>query len=58
MLPMTWLQRYRLQNFLRSSMWLVLLGRMVLALYVAPILRRVDAWTRWTLFGFSPDVVL
>ena len=55
---MTWRQRYRLQNFLRPSMWLVPLGSMVLALSVAPILRRVDVWTRWTLFGFSPDIVL
>src|SRR5712691_2060212 len=55
MIPMTWLQRYRIRNFLQSSMWLVPLGGMVLALGVASILRRVDAWTRWPLFGFGPD---
>jgi uncharacterized membrane protein len=52
---MTWLQRYRLRNFLRSSLWLVPLGSLVLALGIAPLLRQVDAWTRWRVFGFSPD---
>lgn len=52
---MTWLQRYRLRAFLESSLWLVPLGCILLALAVAPVLRALDAGTRWTLLGFTPN---
>jgi uncharacterized membrane protein len=52
---MTWLQRYRLRAFLGSSLWIVPVAGMALALVCAPLLRRLDAATGWTLFGFGPD---
>jgi uncharacterized membrane protein len=52
---MTWLQRYRLRAFLASSLWIVPVAGMALALVFAPLLRRLDSATGWTLFGFGPD---
>ncbi|HET7294351.1 MAG TPA: DUF2254 domain-containing protein [Vicinamibacteria bacterium] len=52
---MTWLQRYRLMAFLTSSLWIVPAFGMAVALAVAPAVRRLDALTHWTLFGFGPD---
>jgi uncharacterized membrane protein len=52
---MTWLQRYRLRAFLASSLWLVPVLGMGLALLAAPLLRRLDAATGWTLFGFGAE---
>jgi uncharacterized membrane protein len=52
---LTWLQRYRLRAFLASSLWIVPVLGMALALVAAPALRRLDAATGWTLFGFGPD---
>jgi uncharacterized membrane protein len=52
---LTWLQRYRLRAFLASSLWIVPVLGMALALGVAPLLRRFDAATRWTFFGFGPE---
>src|SRR5262249_55768116 len=51
----TCLQRYRLRAFLATSLWIVPVLGVVLALAAAPALRRIDAATRWTLFGFGPD---
>jgi uncharacterized membrane protein len=52
---LTWLQRYRLRAFLDSSLWIVPVLGVGLALVLAPMLRRLDAATGWTLFGFGPD---
>ncbi|HJS56860.1 MAG TPA: DUF2254 domain-containing protein [Vicinamibacteria bacterium] len=52
---MTWLQRYRLRTFLASSLWIVPVLGMGLALIAAPALRRIDDATRWTLFGFGVE---
>jgi uncharacterized membrane protein len=52
---LTWLQRYRLRAFLASSLWIVPVLGMALALGVAPVLRRLDAATHWTFFGFGPE---
>jgi uncharacterized membrane protein len=52
---LTWLQRYRLRAFLASSLWIVPVLGMALALGVAPMLRRLDASTHWPLFNFGPD---
>jgi uncharacterized membrane protein len=52
---LTWLQRYRLWAFLASSLWIVPVLSMALALAAAPALRRLDAATRLTLFGFGPE---
>src|SRR5262245_48716866 len=52
---MTWLQRYQLRAFLASSLWIVPVLGMALALAAAPLLRRLDAATGWGLFGFGID---
>jgi uncharacterized membrane protein len=52
---LTWLQRYRLRAFLSSSLWVVPVFGLAIALVVAPGLRRLEAATSWTLFGFGPD---
>ena len=54
-MPLTWLERYRLRAFFSSSLWVVPVLGMALALVVAPALRQVDAATHWRLFGFAPD---
>jgi len=52
---MTWLQRYRLRTFIRSSVWIVPLGGILLALVLAPAVRGLDAVTGWTLLGYTPN---
>ncbi len=52
---MTWLQRYRLRTFVRSSVWIVPVAGLLLALVMAPVLRHLDATTRWGLLAFSPN---
>jgi uncharacterized membrane protein len=52
---MTWLRRYRLRAFLTTSLWLVPVLGMAMALVAAPLLRRLDAATSWTLFGFGVE---
>jgi uncharacterized membrane protein len=50
-----WIQRHRLANFVQSSVWLLPVGGMILAVLVALILRRIDRATGWTIFGFGMD---
>ena len=44
---MTWLQRYRLRSFLRSSAWLPPLVGLVAALLANRLLRSADQWLGW-----------
>ena len=50
---MSWIQRYRILTFVRSALWLVPVGCMLLALALIPLLRQIDQATGWTLFGFG-----
>ena len=50
---MRWIHRYRISTFLRSALWLVPLGSMVLAVALTPLLRHIDRATGWALFGFG-----
>jgi uncharacterized membrane protein len=52
---MTWIHRYRFRNYIKSSMWIVPLLSMFLALICGPILRKVDARFKWTFFNFGPE---
>jgi uncharacterized membrane protein len=52
---MTWLQRYYLRTFVRSSVWIVPLGGILLALFLAPAVRGLDAVTGWSLLGYTPN---
>ena len=53
-LLLTWLQRHRLRRLLRASLWITPAACMAAALAVAPLIRRLDEATRWSLFGFGP----
>ena len=44
---MSWLQRYRINSFIRNSVWLPPLGGMVVALLLHPQMRRIDAVLGW-----------
>jgi uncharacterized membrane protein len=52
---MTWEQRYRLWQVIRTSLvpWAVL--SLVAALIASPVVRWLDYQTGWSLFGFGPD---
>jgi uncharacterized membrane protein len=52
---MTWLQRYRLRRFVRSSLWLPPVLAMVLALTAANLFRWFDRETGWTWLNLPPD---
>ncbi len=52
---MRWVHRYRIRNYIKSSMWIVPLLCIFLALIFAPILRKVDARFKWTFFSFRPE---
>ncbi len=52
---MTWRQGYHLRSVVRSSLWIVPLGSMLLAVVTAPIVRMIDDATRWRLLDFQPD---
>jgi len=53
-LLLTWLQRHRLRRLLGASLWITPAACMAAALAVAPLIRRLDEATRWSLFGFGP----
>jgi uncharacterized membrane protein len=52
---LNWLQRYRRRTFLSSSLWIVPVLGIAVALVVAPVLRRLDAAVHWTIFGFGVE---
>ncbi len=52
---MTWLQRHRFRTFVRSSVWIVPMGCLLLGLAVAPVLRGLEDATKWRLLDFSPN---
>src|SRR4051812_12649154 len=52
---MTWLQRYHLKRTIRSSLCLVPVLAIVVALGVAPLVRWLDRTTGWSWFNFTPE---
>jgi len=50
---MSWLTRYRVRKYVRSSLFLAPVASIALALAVAPIVRAIDDATRWEIFGFA-----
>ncbi len=52
---MSWIVRHRYRMFFRSSLCITPLAGMLAALTAAPLIRMVDAKTRWTLLGYGPD---
>jgi len=51
---MTWLQRHRLVNFFRNSVWLPPVLGMVIALIIRPVVQDIDAMLGWKA-PVSPD---
>lgn len=52
---MSWIYRYRLRMFLKSSLWVVPVSSMAAALLLAPLIRSIDQGTQWTLLHFEVD---
>jgi len=52
---MTWLQSYKLRNFVKSSLWLVPMLCGVMAIVCHRIVWKVDLLTHWELLGYSQD---
>jgi uncharacterized membrane protein len=50
---MSWILRYRVRAFLRSSLCTLPIACMVTALLAAPLVRMVDDRTHWMLMGFG-----
>jgi uncharacterized membrane protein len=52
---MTWIQRYQLRRFIRTSLLLFPTACLLAALLLAPVLRWLDQLMAWRAFDFSPD---
>jgi uncharacterized membrane protein len=52
---MSFIPRYRLASFLQSSIWLVPLFGIAVAMLALQVLRAIDEATRWELLGFGVD---
>jgi uncharacterized membrane protein len=52
---MSWLQRYRLRNFVRISPWIVPVGAALVAAPAVGLVRAIDEATHWQLLGFGPE---
>jgi uncharacterized membrane protein len=50
---MTWLTRYRVRQYLRSSLFLAPSASILAAIAFAPAVRWIDDRTHWTLLGFG-----
>jgi uncharacterized membrane protein len=51
---MSWRTRYLFRQFLRSSLWVAPFVSMIVALFVAPLVRWVDDQTQWVLLDYGP----
>jgi len=52
---MSWISRYHLKYFLRSSLCAAPIASMAAALVAAPLIRMLDERTQWTIMGFGLD---
>ena len=52
---MTWIQRYRIRDYLKSSLWPIPLTAAVMAFLFHRMVWEFDLPTRWELFAFTPD---
>jgi uncharacterized membrane protein len=52
---MRWIQRHRLESFLRSAHWLLWVAAVLAAMVATPLLREIDRATGWALLGFEVD---
>jgi uncharacterized membrane protein len=52
---MTWLQRYKLRNFVTSSLWLVPMLSGMMAVICHRLVWKFDLWTHWQLLGHDVE---
>jgi uncharacterized membrane protein len=52
---MGWSQRYRLKSYLASSLWIIPLAAIPLALALTRVLHNLDQWLGWTLLGLARE---
>ena len=50
---LVWNNIYRATSYLRSALWVVPIVSILLVLAIAPVLRWLDAWLEWRIFGLS-----
>lgn len=50
---MTWIQKYRITDYIRSSIWLMPFASLVLSVPVLYLLRRIDYAQRWSVLDFG-----
>jgi len=50
---MGWGQRYRLKNYLASSLWIIPFAAIPLALALTRVVQNLDQWLGWTLLGLA-----
>ena len=53
---MTWSRRYRIRSYLRSSLWIVPIGAIVLEQIFAAFIHALDARYRFQVLGFGLEV--
>ena len=51
---MTWIQRFHIREYVRSSLWLVPLACVAGAVLLGTVIWRFDRWAGWTLLDFKP----
>ena len=52
---MTWLFRYRVREYVRTSLWLVPADLVALAVLMGPLVQRLDERTAWSFYDFGPE---
>jgi len=52
---MTWLQRYRIRNYMRDSVWVVPMIWAFSAIAIHRLLWLLDLRTRWQFLGYTPE---
>ena len=54
---MTWVQRYRVRNYIRSSVWVVTVTGAVLAVLFHRVVWQFDLWARWELSNMKFEMI-
>jgi uncharacterized membrane protein len=52
---MTWLQRYKLRNFVASSLWLVPMLSGLMAVICHRLVWKFDLWAQWQFLGYDTE---
>lgn len=52
---MSWLRRYHMQQFIKTSFWLFPLSGILAAMAVAPAIRWLDGQIQWSWLDYSPE---